>query len=82
MQTSLPVMKRPSSLTSRSTTFATELEVARAATELFAQQCIEATTVESIADQTGISLRTFYCYFPTQEQSVPHYWQVGTETCQ
>lgn len=61
---------------------ATELEIARAAAALFAHQGIEATTVESIADQAGISLRTFYRYFPTKEEALAPLMQVGAETWQ
>ncbi len=61
---------------------ATELEIARAAAALFARQGIESTTVESIADQAGISLRTFYRYFPTKEESLAPLMQVGAETWQ
>lgn len=61
---------------------ATELEIARAAAELFALQGIESTTVESIADRAGISLRTYYRYFPTKEESLSPLLQVGAETWQ
>ncbi len=61
---------------------ATELEIAKAAAALFARQGIESTTVESIADQAGISLRTFYRYFPTKEESLAPLMQVGAEEWQ
>jgi len=61
---------------------ATELEIAKAAAALFARQGIESTTVESIADQAGISLRTFYRYFPTKEESLTPLMQVGAEVWQ
>lgn len=61
---------------------ATELEIARAASALFAQQGIESTTVESIAENAGISLRTFYRYFPTKEEALAPLMQVGAESWQ
>ncbi|GAA1412481.1 TetR family transcriptional regulator [Glutamicibacter uratoxydans] len=61
---------------------ATELEIAKAAAALFARQGIESTTVENIADQAGISLRTFYRYFPTKEESLAPLLQVGAEQWQ
>lgn len=40
----------------------TQVEIAEAAAALFAEQGYDATTVEQIADRTGIGLRTFYRY--------------------
>jgi len=59
---------------------AAELEIARTATELFAQQCIESATVEIISDRTGISLRTSYRHTPIKEQSLSPLLQLGTKT--
>ncbi|KUM29507.1 hypothetical protein AQ436_07485 [Arthrobacter sp. EpRS66] len=59
---------------------AAELEIARAATELFAQQCLESTTVEIISDRTGLSLRTSYRHAPIKEQSLSPLLQLRTNT--
>lgn len=48
----------------------TQLEIAAAAAELFAEHGAEATTVEDIARRSGVALRTFYRYFRTKEEAV------------
>lgn len=48
----------------------TQLEIATAAAELFAEQGAEATTAEEIARRSGVALRTFYRYFRTKEEAV------------
>ncbi|GAA1947917.1 TetR family transcriptional regulator [Kitasatospora viridis] len=49
---------------------ATQLEIATAAAELFAERGAEATTAEDIARAAGVALRTFYRYFRTKEEAV------------
>ncbi|KAA5829208.1 TetR family transcriptional regulator [Saccharopolyspora hirsuta] len=49
---------------------ATQLEIARAAAALFAERGSDGTTAESIAERAGVSLRTFYRYFRTKQDSV------------
>ncbi|MDR4533763.1 TetR family transcriptional regulator [Glutamicibacter sp. PS] len=61
---------------------ATELEIARAAAKLFAAHGLDQTTVERIAQSAGISLRTFYRYFPTKEEALAPLLQVGAESWQ
>ncbi|WP_160878343.1 TetR family transcriptional regulator [Nocardioides flavescens] len=52
----------------------TEREVGEVALALFEAHGIDATTVDEIARQAGISPRTFFRYFPTKERAalVPH----------
>ncbi|MFC7375793.1 TetR/AcrR family transcriptional regulator [Brachybacterium sp. GCM10030267] len=45
-------------------------QIAQAATGLFVQQGFEATTVDQIAAQTGISRRSFFRYFASKEDVV------------
>jgi len=49
---------------------ATRLEIAREAVGLFATQGVAATSADQIATAAGISLRTFWRYFPTKESCV------------
>ena len=49
---------------------ATQLDIAAAAAELFAERGPEATTAEDIALRAGIALRTFYRYFRNKEDAV------------
>lgn len=58
-----------SSLTQRRKA-ATQLDIARAAAALFAEQGVEATTAEAIAERAGVAVRTFYRYFPTKQDAV------------
>jgi AcrR family transcriptional regulator len=48
----------------------TQLEIATAAAELFAEHGAEATTAEDIARAAGVGLRTFYRYVRTKEEAV------------
>jgi AcrR family transcriptional regulator len=49
---------------------ATRLDIARAAVGLFTAKGVTGTTAEEIAEAAGISLRTFWRYFPTKESCV------------
>ncbi|MFI0462459.1 MULTISPECIES: TetR family transcriptional regulator [Saccharopolyspora] len=49
---------------------ATQLEIARIAAALFAERGSDGTTAEAIAERAGVSLRTFYRYFRTKQDSV------------
>ncbi|MEZ0068488.1 AcrR family transcriptional regulator [Streptacidiphilus sp. MAP12-20] len=49
---------------------ATQLDIARAAAELFADRGPDGTTAEEIAQRAGIALRTFYRYFRNKEDAV------------
>ncbi|ANH37871.1 Bacterial regulatory protein, tetR family [Nocardioides dokdonensis FR1436] len=48
----------------------TRLSIARAAAGLFVNQGLAATTVEQIAAEAGVGLRTFYRYFPSKQDAV------------
>ncbi len=48
----------------------TRLSIARAAAGLFVGQGLAATTVEQIAVEAGVGLRTFYRYFPSKQDAV------------
>lgn len=53
-------------------------EIAAAAQMLFAEQGYEATTVDQIAEQVGMSQRTFFRYFGSKEDLVlEHYERLG-----
>ncbi|MER5812072.1 TetR family transcriptional regulator [Streptomyces sp. NPDC002033] len=49
---------------------ATQLDIARAACELFAQHGPDGTTAEDIAHRAGVALRTFYRYFRNKQEAV------------
>ncbi|WP_016909410.1 TetR/AcrR family transcriptional regulator [Streptomyces xiaopingdaonensis] len=49
---------------------ATQLDIARAAAELFAERGPQATTAEEIAERAGVALRTFYRYFRNKQDAV------------
>ncbi|MGI5324700.1 TetR family transcriptional regulator [Actinomadura nitritigenes] len=59
----------PPSLTERRKA-ATQLDIARAAAELFADKGPDATTAEEIASRAGVALRTFYRYFRNKQDAV------------
>ncbi|MGW1997571.1 TetR family transcriptional regulator [Embleya sp. NPDC001921] len=48
----------------------TRTEVSRAAVRLFAERGFDETTVEDIAEASGMALRTFYRYFRSKEETV------------
>jgi AcrR family transcriptional regulator len=49
---------------------ATQLDIARAAAELFAEHGPDGTTAEAIATRAGVALRTFYRYFRNKQDAV------------
>ncbi|MFI6102567.1 TetR family transcriptional regulator [Streptomyces sp. NPDC051310] len=49
---------------------ATQLDIARAAAELFAERGPDGTTAEEIAHRAGVALRTFYRYFRNKQDAV------------
>ncbi|MFD9412108.1 TetR/AcrR family transcriptional regulator [Streptomyces sp. NPDC059989] len=49
---------------------ATQLDIARAACELFAEHGPDGTTAEDIAHRAGVALRTFYRYFRNKQDAV------------
>ncbi|MFI6939973.1 TetR family transcriptional regulator [Streptomyces sp. NPDC050418] len=49
---------------------ATQLDIARAAVDLFTEQGPDATTAEDIARRAGVALRTFYRYFRSKQDAV------------
>ncbi|MER5885217.1 TetR family transcriptional regulator [Streptomyces sp. NPDC001941] len=59
----------PSSLTERRKA-ATQLDIAHAAAELFAERGPDGTTAEDIAVRAGVALRTFYRYFRSKQDAV------------
>ncbi|WP_189945067.1 TetR/AcrR family transcriptional regulator [Streptomyces roseolus] len=59
----------PPSLTQRRKA-ATQLDIARAAAELFSEDGPDGTTAESIAQRAGVALRTFYRYFRSKQDAV------------
>ncbi|QIB46186.1 TetR/AcrR family transcriptional regulator [Streptomyces aureoverticillatus] len=66
--TRAPQSARPS-LTERRKA-ATQLDIARAAAELFAERGPDGTTAEEIAHRAGVALRTFYRYFRNKQDAV------------
>ncbi|GHC66032.1 TetR/AcrR family transcriptional regulator [Streptomyces flavofungini] len=56
---------------------ATQLDIARAAAELFAEQGPDGTTAEEIAHRAGVALRTFYRYFRNKQDAVAPLLAVG-----
>lgn len=56
---------------------ATQLDIARAACELFAERGPDATTAEDIAHHAGVALRTFYRYFRSKQDAVAPLLAVG-----
>ncbi|MGW7060081.1 TetR/AcrR family transcriptional regulator [Streptomyces sp. NPDC054904] len=49
---------------------ATQLDIARAACDLFAEHGPDGTTAEDIAQRAGVALRTFYRYFRNKQEAV------------
>jgi AcrR family transcriptional regulator len=49
---------------------ASRLAIERAAVEIASEQGYEATTVQAIATGAGISLRTFFNYFPCKDEAI------------
>lgn len=64
-----PVSTKPLSLTERRKA-ATQLDIARAAAELFTEHGPDGTTAEDIAERAGVALRTFYRYFRNKQDAV------------
>lgn len=60
---------RTDSLTTRRRV-ATELGIAHASLRLFAERGLASTTVEEIAAEAGVGLRTFYRYFSRKQDAV------------
>nr|WP_312866342.1 TetR family transcriptional regulator [Streptomyces boluensis] len=58
---------------------ATQLEIARAAADLFTELGPDATTTEAIASRAGVGLRTFYRYFRNKQDAVGPLLSVGGE---
>ncbi|WP_344683312.1 MULTISPECIES: TetR/AcrR family transcriptional regulator [Actinomycetes] len=71
-------MTSSTTLTQRRKEF-TRLDLARSAARLFAADGVSAVTTERIADGAGVSLRTFYRYFRTKEESVAPLLSVGAD---
>ncbi|WP_307674248.1 TetR/AcrR family transcriptional regulator [Streptomyces sp. V4I2] len=60
---------KPPSLTERRKA-ATQLDIARAAAELFTEHGPDGTTAEDVAERAGVALRTFYRYFRNKQDAV------------
>ncbi|WP_329339959.1 TetR/AcrR family transcriptional regulator [Streptomyces sp. NBC_00663] len=60
---------KPPSLTERRKA-ATQLDIARAAAELFTERGPDQTTAEDVAERAGVALRTFYRYFRSKQDAV------------
>ncbi|MGW2561888.1 TetR family transcriptional regulator [Streptomyces sp. NPDC001514] len=58
---------------------ATQLDIARAAAELFAERGPDGTTAEEIAERAGVALRTFYRYFRSKQDAVAPLLAGGAE---
>ncbi|MFC4224346.1 TetR family transcriptional regulator [Lysinibacter cavernae] len=56
---------------------ATELEIATAAAHLFTEHGAAETSAEDIAERAGVSLRTFYRYFPNKHEAVAPFFSSG-----
>ncbi|MDQ4213899.1 TetR/AcrR family transcriptional regulator [Microbacterium sp. ASV81] len=69
MQTPLGLMSRRKAETAR--------EIAAEASRLFADRGVAQVTAAEIAEAAGVSLRTFYRYFPTKEDAVAPELEVG-----
>lgn len=68
-QSSQPPPPAQPSLTERRKA-ATQLDIARAAAELFAERGPDGTTAEEVAGRAGVALRTFYRYFRNKQDAV------------
>lgn len=55
----------------------TQLDIARTAARLFAEHGVAGVTVEHIAAASGVSVRTFYRYFPSKQDAVAPLLNVG-----
>ncbi|WP_416443680.1 TetR/AcrR family transcriptional regulator [Leucobacter sp. HNU] len=60
----------------------TRLAIARAAAARFAEHGASRVTAEAIAAAAGVSLRTFYRYFPTKEDAVAPLLGIGAASWQ
>ncbi|GAA3996016.1 TetR family transcriptional regulator [Streptomyces plumbiresistens] len=69
MRTLPRVSAKPPSLTERRKA-ATQLDIARAAAELFTERGPDGTTAEDVAERAGVALRTFYRYFRNKQDAV------------
>jgi AcrR family transcriptional regulator len=58
----------------------TRLEIAQSALELFLRDGYDAVRTETIAEEAGVSLRTFYRYFPAKDEVLSPIVTRGTET--
>ncbi|MEU3777498.1 TetR family transcriptional regulator [Streptomyces sp. NPDC032472] len=59
---------------------ATQLDIARAACALFAENGPDGTTAEDIAHRAGVALRTFYRYFRNKQEAVAPLLATGGDT--
>ncbi|MFG3493766.1 TetR family transcriptional regulator [Streptomyces sp. NPDC047928] len=58
---------------------ATQLDIARAAADLFTDRGPDATTAEDIAERAGVALRTFYRYFRNKQDAVAPFLTGGAD---
>lgn len=58
---------------------ATQLDIARAAAELFTEHGPDGTTAEDIAERAGVALRTFYRYFRSKQDAVAPLLSAGAD---